>query len=141
MDADRLLPQATAIIPTPSDDSNSNGNGKRKLDKYDLNSGSNRANKERKAVTFSQEGSNTTTTGSKKKSMKDKKNPKGKGIRRVGTRSLGYAEVLPEILTKRKLIKQKKEMKDENVTIVKMLTGTLYLYRGERPRAEFVRFT
>lgn len=30
--------------------------------------------------------------------------------------------------------------KDKNVTIVKMLTGTLYLYRGENPRAEFVRF-
>ena len=29
--------------------------------------------------------------------------------------------------------------KDETVVKVKMLTGTLYLYRGKNPRAEFIR--
>ena len=39
-----------------------------------------------------------------------------------------------------KMIKGKMVRKDDNVTVVKMLTGTLYLFRGDRPRAEFVRF-
>jgi hypothetical protein len=34
----------------------------------------------------------------------------------------------------------KKPKKNEDVVKVKMLTGTLYLYRGDHPRAEFVRF-
>lgn len=34
----------------------------------------------------------------------------------------------------------KKPKKNEEVVKVKMLTGTLYLYRGENPRAEFIRF-
>jgi hypothetical protein len=38
------------------------------------------------------------------------------------------------------MIKGKMVRKDDNVTVVKMLTGTLYLFRGDRPRAEFVRF-
>ena len=47
---------------------------------------------------------------------------------------------MPELPTKKKnVFKTKKVKKDENVTVVKMLTGTLYLYRGDRPRAEFVR--
>ena len=33
----------------------------------------------------------------------------------------------------------KKTANDETVVKVKMLTGTLYLYRGKNPRAEFVR--
>lgn len=42
----------------------------------------------------------------------------------------------------RKMPKGKKSKKmglNETVVKVKMLTGTLYLYRGEHPRAEFVR--
>jgi len=34
---------------------------------------------------------------------------------------------------------KKKVGQDETVVKVKMLTGTLYLYRGENPRAEFIR--
>jgi hypothetical protein len=49
--------------------------------------------------------------------------------------------LLPELPMKKKVpSKGKKVAKDENVTVVKMLTGTLYLYRGDRPRAEFVRY-
>ena len=136
-----------------SDDSNSNagGKGKRKRDEFDgtNNSGSDRANKEqRNTVTFSQEEvSNTTTSGSKKsKTIQGTKEDTSKGVgeggRRVGTRSSGDAEIIPELPSKRKIgIKRvKKVKKDDNVTIVKMLTGTLYMYRGDRPRAEFVRF-
>mmetsp|Transcript_23836 Transcript_23836/g.47765 ORF Transcript_23836/g.47765 Transcript_23836/m.47765 type:complete len:289 (+) Transcript_23836:1-867(+) len=41
--------------------------------------------------------------------------------------------------SKKGVFPEKKATKDESVTVVKMFTGTLYLYRGERPRAEFVR--
>ena len=139
-----------------SDDSNSNaGNkGKRKHDELDgnNNSGSDRANnktEQRKTVTFSQEEvSKSTTSGSKKSktihhdNKEDSSKVAGEGLRRVGTRSSGDAEILPELPSKRKIgIKRvMKVKKDDNVTIVKMLTGTLYMYRGDRPRAEFVRF-
>ena len=136
-----------------SDDSISNAGrkGKRKHDEFDgtNNSGSDRANKEqRNTVTFSQEEvSNTTTSGSKKSktilgTKEDTSKGVGEGGRRVGTRSSGDAEIIPELPNKRKIgIKRvKKVKKDDNVTIVKMLTGTLYMYRGDRPRAEFVRF-
>lgn len=33
----------------------------------------------------------------------------------------------------------KQSVENETVVKVKMLTGTLYLYRGDRPRAEFIR--
>jgi hypothetical protein len=134
-----------------SDDSNSNaGNkGKRKHDELDgnNNSGSDRANskEQRKTVTFSQESKSTTSGSKKSKTIQDNKEDSSKvsgGVRRVGTRSSGDAEILPELPSKRKIgIKRvKKVKKDDNVTIVKMLTGTLYMYRGDRPRAEFVRF-
>jgi hypothetical protein len=42
-------------------------------------------------------------------------------------------------MPRKKGVPKKKLKKDENVVVVKMLTGTLYLYRGEKPRAEFVR--
>jgi hypothetical protein len=32
-----------------------------------------------------------------------------------------------------------KATNDESVQVIKMLTGTLYLYRGMNPRAEFLR--
>ena len=116
----------------PSDD---HSKGKRKIDESDLNSGSERANKAQKTVTFSQE-SNTSST-SKKKTTKVKKAKANSS--RIGTRSSGEVALLPELPLKKKAAKEKRVKKDENVTIVKMLTGTLYLYRGDRPRAEFVR--
>jgi hypothetical protein len=117
----------------PSDD---HSKGKRKIDESDLNSGSERANKAQKTVTFSQE-SNTPLT-SKKKTTKVKKGKANSS--RIGTRSSGEVALLPELPVMRKMIKGKTVGKDDNVTAVKMLTGTLYLFRGDRPRAEFVRF-
>ncbi len=81
------------------------------------------------------------------------------GVSRIGTRSKTRnsseeltMESLPLKRTKMKknqyekgATRKKEEFpgnkakKDEHVTVVKMLTGTLYLFRGERPRAEFVR--
>ena len=111
----------------------------RESDEFNLSSGSDRACKEQKTETFSRE-SNTTTT-SKIEATK----AKGAKVQstRIGTRSTrGSCEavLLPERTIKRKMIKGKMVRKDDNVTVVKMLTGTLYLFRGDRPRAEFVRF-
>jgi hypothetical protein len=116
----------------PSDDTSQ---GKRKIDESDPNSVSDRANMAQKTVTFSQE-SNTTAT-SKRKAAKVKKAKSNSS--RIGTRSSGEVAILPELPMKKKAAKEKRVKKDENVTIVKMLTGTLYLFRGDRPRAEFVR--
>ena len=66
---------------------------------------------------------------------------------RYGTRSTrgsgGEADAMPE-LSARKAggSKPKKTKKDDkNVKVIRMKTGTLYLYRGEAPwRAEFKRF-
>lgn len=64
---------------------------------------------------------------------------------RVGTRSTrGSSEMvlLPENPRKKGVAKkvEKKFKRNQNVVVVKMLTGTLYLHRGDRRRAEFIRF-
>lgn len=107
--------------------------------------------KKSSGVTFSQQESNVTanTTSTNKKNTTKKSTTTTKQVR-VGTRSKGTTTkmlLLPDNLppmNKRKnsnscTPKVKKFKKDENVTVVKMLTGNLYLYRGDRPRAEFVR--
>ena len=123
---------------SPSED-DSASNKKRKSD--DSNCGSDTANKNRKIVTFSQESSATAPSKKKFKKPINKKANKVASTR-IGTRSSrgSGAEMvlLPELPAKRNF-KLKKVKKDENVTVVKMLTGTLYLFRGDRPRAEFVR--
>jgi len=121
------------------DNSKTSAPRKRRSNESNTASGSGRANKTRKTVTFTQESD--TIKSSKKKILKRKK---AKVIStRIGTRSTrgsGEAILLPELPTrKKKTFALKKVKKDENVTVVKMLTGTLYLYRGERRRAEFVR--
>jgi hypothetical protein len=122
---------------SPNEDSNSKaGSKKRKSDDSNIITSSSSNNKshqhhQNKAVTFSQES---------RKRMKKAKKAKAVSTR-IGTRSTrgsGEAVLLPELPTKRKF-KQKKVKMDENVTVVKMLTGILYLYRGDRPRAEFIR--
>eukprot|EP00579_Thalassiosira_antarctica_P030004 CAMPEP_0202033536 /NCGR_PEP_ID=MMETSP0905-20130828/66099_1 /ASSEMBLY_ACC=CAM_ASM_000554 /TAXON_ID=420261 /ORGANISM="Thalassiosira antarctica, Strain CCMP982" /LENGTH=274 /DNA_ID=CAMNT_0048597441 /DNA_START=43 /DNA_END=870 /DNA_ORIENTATION=- len=125
---------------SPSEDNSKAGGSatrKRKSDDSNINSGSEKDNKSQKIVTFSQESN--TTTSSKMKIMKKAKT----ASTRIGTRSTrgsGEAVLLPDLPVRRKnIFKAKKVKKDENVTVVKMLTGTLYLYRGDRPRAEFVR--
>jgi len=113
---------------------------KRKGDDFNLHSGE-RVNKSRKTVTFSRESNATGTP--KRKITKNPKKVKGTSAR-IGTRSTrgsGEAVLLPDLPARKKIFfRTKKLTKDENVKVVKMLTGTLYLYRGDRPRAEFVRF-
>jgi len=68
---------------------------------------------------------------------------------RVNTRSSGKntaGQILsaePKLRSGRRFGNAKSEKiikrKNEEVVKVKMLTGTLYLYRGDHPRAEFVR--
>ena len=129
----------------------SSNNGKRKSD--DSNGGgsdSNRANKVQKSVSFSQKsntsgGNNSSSNNNDKKKKISTTNTKKKSkpSARVGTRSTrgsGEMVLLPELpIKKKKQFKVKRIKKDDNVTVVKMLTGCLYLYRGDRPRAEFVR--
>ena len=114
------------------------GGGKKSLE-LNVNSGSEIACKVQKTETFSRESN--TTTPSKINTTKAKR-AKVQSTR-IGTRSTrgsGEAVLLLEPIIKRKMIKGKTVRKDDNVTVVKMLTGTLYLFRGDRPRAEFVRF-
>ena len=152
------IPKRTSGRGSPkseSDDNSDNGasdisnnnHAKRKIITDDVkndNIDSRRGNKVQKTVTFSD------TTGSN--GAASKKNVVHKPIsskkvtassRTIGTRSTrgsGEVELLPELPVKKKVPKVKKVVQDDNVTVVKMLTGTLYLYRGDRPRAEFVRF-
>jgi hypothetical protein len=135
-----------------ADDVNNNGKRKINLDDADGNiiNGSKRSNKVQKTVTFSDATGNgattTAATTTKKKVVvtKPSVNKKVTSTRTIGTRSTrgsgAEIELLPELPVKKKVPKVKKVVTDDNVTVVKMLTGTLYLYRGDRPRAEFVRF-
>ena len=136
---------------TPSDDSNENFKatsmtGKSKSDGYDNNNSGSEdspAAKKQKSVKFTKE-SNDSSTDKKKKNDGNKNNDKATSTARVGTRTTrGSGEalvgLLPDVMPRKKGVPKKKLKKDENVVVVKMLTGTLYLYRGEKPRAEFVR--
>ena len=141
-----------------------NINGKRKFNIDDAdgnnnsssnsNIGSKRVNaKVQKTVTFSDATNDNVGAATKKKKVVVSNNSKpmitSKKVaqRTIGTRSKrgsGAVELLPELVlpTKKKVPKVKKvaTVQEDNVTVVKMLTGTLYLHRGDRPRAEFVRF-
>eukprot|EP00584_Thalassiosira_punctigera_P017672 CAMPEP_0172559106 /NCGR_PEP_ID=MMETSP1067-20121228/82592_1 /TAXON_ID=265564 ORGANISM="Thalassiosira punctigera, Strain Tpunct2005C2" /NCGR_SAMPLE_ID=MMETSP1067 /ASSEMBLY_ACC=CAM_ASM_000444 /LENGTH=244 /DNA_ID=CAMNT_0013348629 /DNA_START=92 /DNA_END=826 /DNA_ORIENTATION=+ len=113
---------------------------KRKGDDSNIHDGGKISSKKQKTVTFSRE-SNKTTALKREMVMKSKRAKTTST--RIGTRSTRgsiEAVLLPDNLCKKKTIRPKKVKKDENVKVVKMLTGTLYLYRGDRPRAEFVRF-
>ncbi len=126
-----------------SDDGRSsanNSNGKRKIDdSHVMNSANDRSKKTQKTVTFSQE-SDVTSTSKKKTTKSTNAKVTSARIATRSTRGSGEVELLPELPVKKKASKGKRVAKDANVTVVKMLTGTLYLYRGDRPRAEFVRY-
>lgn len=123
--------------------------GKRKSEESDETSGIDRVKKTKRNVTFVSQESNTTTTtnGSRKKPV-SKVTPKiakkVKSTTRIGTRSSGEIAIMPELpppVKRSKIIKKVKSVKKEEAyKVVKMLTGTLYIYRGDRPRAEFIRF-
>lgn len=105
-------------------------------------SGSNN-NKKRKS-----DDGTTNTMDDKKVTFQDQKKKKksNSNNRVIGTRATrgsgvelfdaDAAAAVHESLIKKKT---KKIKKNEHVTVVQMLTGTLYLYRGETRRAEFVR--
>ena len=61
----------------------------------------------------------------------------------VGAKSAGTAvpRRIQKYPAKANLTKYRKTKatNDESVQVIKMLTGTLYLYRGLNPRAEFLR--
>eukprot|EP01083_Nonionella_stella_P096292 270628_1 len=122
---------------TPSENSKTSGSSGGKRNSDDSN-GSNKGQK--KGVSFSQQDSNTSASNNNKK--KTSKTTKKTAVR-VGTRSKGGTTemmLLPDEFPKKKpKPKMKRIKKDENVTIVKMLTGTLYMYRRPKPRAEFIR--
>jgi hypothetical protein len=124
--SDGSLPQAPGKRrsgrTTPSENSKTSGSSGR----------------QKKDVSFSKQDSTSGASNNSKK-----KTSKTKTAVRVGTRSKGGTTemmLLPDEFPKKKAKpKMKRIKKDDNVTIVKMLTGTLYMYRGTKPRAEFIR--
>ena len=111
--------------------------GNRSDDESNNNSGSDGAAKSQKSVKFSQQF-NDRSTDKKQNVAKAKKTVPA----RVGTRATrgssggNLAGLLPDVMPRKKAVPKK----NEHVVVVKMLTGTLYLHRGDRRRAEFVRF-
>jgi hypothetical protein len=107
-------------------------------DSNNNNSGSDGVAKSQKSVKFSQE-SNDTSTEIKKKYGGKSKDMTTSARRTTRGSSEALAGLLPDVMPRKKGVPKKKLKKNENVVVVKMLTGTLYLYRGENPRAEFLR--
>mmetsp|Transcript_9672 Transcript_9672/g.15823 ORF Transcript_9672/g.15823 Transcript_9672/m.15823 type:complete len:272 (-) Transcript_9672:185-1000(-) len=127
---------------TPSVDSKENSKAISKKqrssndDDSNNNSGSDGAAKSQKSVKF-----NDSSSDMKKKSG-DKNKDAAASARRTTRGSSGeaLAGLLPDVMPRKKgAPKAKKLKKNEHVVVVKMLTGTLYLHRGDRRRAEFVR--
>ncbi len=132
-DDSKKIPKATTRSTrkrgSGSDDSNNN-------------TGSDRAAKSSKSVKFSQE-SNDTFTSKKQNVAKAKKTAPARVCTRTTRGSAGeaLAGLLPDVMPRKKAVPKKDTAKkNENVVVVKMLTGTLYLHRGDRRRAEFIRF-
>jgi len=137
---EQASPKRRSGRTTPSSTTSS---GKRKSDESkNSGSGGGKANKKQKGVAFTQE-SDTSKAKSTQKDTKAVGKKKKLSSRKIGTRSKGGTTemlLLPEIVTKKKTpSKTKKIKKGDCVTVVKMLTGTLYMYRGDHPRAEFIR--
>jgi len=114
-------------------------------DSNDNNSGSDgAAAKSQKSVKFSQEFNDSSSSDIKKKGgdKNNKDRATTSSARRTTRGSTGetLAGLLPDVMPRKKSVpKAKKLKKNEHVVVVKMLTGTLYLHRGDRRRAEFVR--
>mmetsp|Transcript_31056 Transcript_31056/g.45695 ORF Transcript_31056/g.45695 Transcript_31056/m.45695 type:complete len:279 (-) Transcript_31056:204-1040(-) len=131
---------------TPSVDSkeNSKTTSKKRRSRSDddsnNNSGSDGAAKSQKSVKFSQEF-NDRSADKKQNVAKAKKTvPARVGTRTTrGTSGEALAGLLPDVMPRKKAAPKKNVKKNEHVVVVKMLTGTLYLHRGDRRRAEFVR--
>eukprot|EP00574_Skeletonema_japonicum_P011425 CAMPEP_0201716070 /NCGR_PEP_ID=MMETSP0593-20130828/2116_1 /ASSEMBLY_ACC=CAM_ASM_000672 /TAXON_ID=267983 /ORGANISM="Skeletonema japonicum, Strain CCMP2506" /LENGTH=287 /DNA_ID=CAMNT_0048205751 /DNA_START=69 /DNA_END=932 /DNA_ORIENTATION=+ len=135
---------------TPSVDSmeNSKATPKKRRNRSDdesnNNSGSDGAAKSQKSVKFSPGFNDSSSSDNikKKSSDKNKDRTTSSSARRTTRGSSGeaLAGLLPDVMPRKKSVpKAKKLKKNEHVVVVKMLTGTLYLHRGDRRRAEFVR--
>ena len=93
-----------------------------------------------KKVKISQ-ASHDKSIGKKQNAAKTKAVPARVGTRATrGTSGEALAGLLPDVMPRKKAVPKKTIKKDEHVVVVKMLTGTLYLHRGDRRRAEFIRF-
>lgn len=112
--------------------------------------GTNTNNRKTRRVTFQDNTrtfSGVAAAPQTKEKLVIKRNPiKGAGVGTIGTRSTrSNIELLPELPRAAKTKKPikinitPKVKKNEDVKVIKMLTGTLYLYRGETRRAEFMR--
>ena len=142
--ADSMKRRSGRLTPSVDSKENSKATSKKRRSKSDddssnNNSGSDGAAKSQKSIKFSQESNDNTSTDMKKKN--DGKNKDTATSARRTTRGSGeaLAGLLPDAMPRKKGAAKKKLKKNENVVVVKMLTGTLYLHRGENPRAEFVR--
>lgn len=123
---------------TGSSEEHSESSKKRKSDESDTTTSNNKSRK----VTFS-EGKRVALTAAKKKKAAKKK-PAGRAgnISTRSTRASGgelMSELPPASKPNKSIKVLPKLKKTENVKVIKMLTGTLYLYRGETRRVEFVR--
>lgn len=126
---------------TGSSEEQSESSKKRKSDESDNTANNNKSRK----VTF-QDGKKDAVAAAKKKRVVKKK-PLSRGSGNINTRSTraNGGDLMSELPPATKPSKMNKAAaapklkKNENVKVIKMLTGTLYLYRGEIRRAEFVR--
>ena len=131
---------STTGTASGSSEEQSESSKKRKSD------GSNSAsteNKKTRKVSF-QNGKRAALAAAKKKKVVKKAPARAGNISTRSTRANG-GELLSELPPSSKPSKPvkvasvPKPKKNEDVKVIKMLTGTLYLYRGETRRAEFVR--
>lgn len=137
----RLTPDSDDSKEIPKATSRSTRKRGTRSDDSNNNSGSDGAARSQKSVKFSQELS-VSSTDKKQNAAKTKKTvPARVGTRATrGTSGGNLAGLLPDVMPRKKAVPKKTVKKNEHVVVVKMLTGTLYLHRGDRRRAEFVRF-
>ena len=132
-----------SVTGTGSGGSSSESSKKRKSD--ESNSATNIDNHKSRKVTIQNGKRSASAVAAKKKVVKRKAaNRAGNIINTRSTRANGGDTLLPELPPTTKPSKPIQattipKEKNENVEVIKMLTGTLYLYRGETRRAEFIR--
>ena len=92
-----------------------------------------------KAASSTQESSSDVMQQDKKKNKAEKNAADRKNYGTRSSRGEGLLLTDAPIVKKKRQQTGKKIKKEDNCQVVKMKTGTLYLYRGDNPRAEFVR--
>ncbi|KAK1735304.1 hypothetical protein QTG54_013918 [Skeletonema marinoi] len=129
----RLTPDSDDSKEIPKATSRSTRKRGSRSDDSNNNSGSDGAAHSQKSVKFSQEFNDRSAD--KKQNV-----AKAKKTDNKGTSGEALAGLLPDVMPRKKAAPKKNVKKNEHVVVVKMLTGTLYLHRGDRRRAEFIRF-